>query len=276
MRPGILSSIATALLFLSINQISYAQCPGEVFEDGDCLFLSYFTGDVPSTDPPVIEGFDYVSGSGGGTYQFVTTGIDPNTCSGGLSKSTRSLIINGDECVYESSVLPVKLSSFDLKKVEDNSVALNWTTSVEINNDYFEIFKSNDGRNFDLLQSVKGNGTSNERVNYTFIDEQPFSGLNYYYISQIDFDGNVTDFDMKRVDVSTNSSLNATLRNNQLSVQNINSQAEIHVVSIDGRLMINTQLNSNDILDLSDLIQGFYIISISEGSSSESMKIFVK
>ncbi len=86
------------------------------------------------------------------------------------------------------NIVPVELSSFTAS-VKNNSVELNWTTVTETNNREFEIQRSIDKTNFTKIGSVKGHGTTTEKHNYSFVDENAYPGLNYYRIKQIDLNG---------------------------------------------------------------------------------------
>lgn len=61
--------------------------------------------------------------------------------------------------------LPIELLEFTAKSDLNNSVALEWTTASEVNNDYFELQKSNDGVNFETFAKVKSKGNSNTQKN---------------------------------------------------------------------------------------------------------------
>ena len=87
-----------------------------------------------------------------------------------------------------NSVLPVELLSFEGFS-GNNNITLTWETATETNNDYFTIYKSKDGINWVNLGNVKGSGFSNQIVSYQFVDNNPFKGMNYYKLSQTDFDG---------------------------------------------------------------------------------------
>ncbi|MDW3196606.1 MAG: DUF2341 domain-containing protein [Cytophagales bacterium] len=84
--------------------------------------------------------------------------------------------------------LPVTLLSFD-GVAEDKIVILNWETAAELNNDRFEIEWSEDGSSFIYIGEVAGNGTTDFRNAYRFIDDQPLPGINYYRFRQVDYDG---------------------------------------------------------------------------------------
>jgi hypothetical protein len=68
-------------------------------------------------------------------------------------------------------------------------VRLEWETVSEINNERFEIQRSSDGKNFDIIGVVDGHGTTNESLKYKFDDRFPLFGFNYYRFRQVDYDG---------------------------------------------------------------------------------------
>ncbi len=87
--------------------------------------------------------------------------------------------------------LPVEWLNFDV--LQQGGVAqLNWGTNQELNNDYFEVQRTTDGRIFENLGIVQGAGNSSVPQHYQFRDEQ-FASLNQtkvaYRIRQVDFDG---------------------------------------------------------------------------------------
>lgn len=88
----------------------------------------------------------------------------------------------------DCTVLPVDLTSFSCTEQND-LIALEWHTAAEFNNKYFIVERSADGENFELLTTVPGKGTSFTESIYFIADKMPFSGINYYRLSQVDFDG---------------------------------------------------------------------------------------
>jgi len=73
--------------------------------------------------------------------------------------------------------LPVELIKFS-RKSNDYGILLEWATASEVNNDYFEIQRSLDGINFEVIDVVNGNGNSFERIDYDYLDD--YSGEAYY------------------------------------------------------------------------------------------------
>ncbi|MFC5270553.1 hypothetical protein [Adhaeribacter terreus] len=84
--------------------------------------------------------------------------------------------------------LPVELINFKGKNTSEG-IALNWTTASEKDNDRFEIERSANGRNFEKIAIIKGNGNSSNQINYNYLDGTANKGLNYYRLKQIDFNG---------------------------------------------------------------------------------------
>lgn len=73
--------------------------------------------------------------------------------------------------------------------LKSNKSSLTWATATELNNDFFQIERSPDGRTFEAIGLVNGAGTSYETLQYAFTDEKPLAGWNYYRLKQVDFDG---------------------------------------------------------------------------------------
>lgn len=107
----------------------------------------------------------------------------------------------GGSSTLNCSFLPIELSEFyGINNGTYNT--LKWTTLSEINNDYFIIEKSTDGVSWSQVEIVDGAGSSSVEINYNIIDHVPFQGINYYRLTQVDFDGNSKTFDLISVNNS--------------------------------------------------------------------------
>lgn len=84
--------------------------------------------------------------------------------------------------------LPVTDLNFDAIKV-DREALLKWTTSSELNSDYYSVQRSNNGVNWTEIGVVQAAGSSQNLIDYNFTDPSPVSGINYYRINQFDQDG---------------------------------------------------------------------------------------
>jgi hypothetical protein len=89
------------------------------------------------------------------------------------------------------SPLPVELSSFTGKAIDNNKVELNWITKTEVNNYGFDVErKINDGE-WNSIGFVEGHGNSNSPKEYSYSDNDLFAGGSkfQYRLKQIDTDG---------------------------------------------------------------------------------------
>ena len=86
--------------------------------------------------------------------------------------------------------LPVELASFEGKE-ESGIVELKWVTESELNNDFFIVERSPDGREFNPVAKVSGSGTTNDKHTYFALDNYPYNTITYYRLVQHDFDGSV-------------------------------------------------------------------------------------
>jgi hypothetical protein len=85
--------------------------------------------------------------------------------------------------------LPIELIDFQaIKSSNEKGVNVFWTTATEINNDYFVIEKSQNGTNWIAIDSVDGAGNSTSVLSYEYLDNNPYSGVSYYRLRQVDYD----------------------------------------------------------------------------------------
>jgi hypothetical protein len=85
---------------------------------------------------------------------------------------------------------PIKTENFTISQ-NNNSVIINWITTLETNNLGFEIERKFSNNSFMKIGFVKGKGTSSERWSYSFIDNRIPSGIYTYRINQVDMNGTV-------------------------------------------------------------------------------------
>ena len=84
--------------------------------------------------------------------------------------------------------LPITLISFTASVI-DGEVILKWSTSAEINNDYFTIQRSKADFGWENIQKIPGSGTSGSVKYYSTHDPSPLQGVSYYRLLQTDIDG---------------------------------------------------------------------------------------
>ena len=88
-----------------------------------------------------------------------------------------------------SGTLPVELTSFTTY-ITCKNVILKWKTETEVNNYGFEVQRSKNKNEWNVLGFVKGNGNSSSPQTYSYIDKGIMSAGKYHYrLRQIDNDG---------------------------------------------------------------------------------------
>ena len=114
--------------------------------------------------------------------------------------------------------LPVQLVKF-----YNEQNVLKFSTASELNNDYFEIQRSEDGKNYQSIGKVKGNGTTTQPHSYSFEVENKylFNSVSYYRLKQVDFNGDYTYSTVISLDPIINVT-DVFVRNNKIII-NINS-----------------------------------------------------
>jgi hypothetical protein len=101
---------------------------------------------------------------------------------GGVSGAGAS----GRVVVTVNTVLPVRFGSITAFE-KQGGIQINWTSYTEQNLDKYQIEYSDDGNNFAYRGTV--NALNTTTANYTFTDQRPVSGNNFYRIRSIDIDG---------------------------------------------------------------------------------------
>lgn len=133
------------------------------------------------------NGFTYLDFSSGTNY--TQTNIDELLIQGGNIANYVAL----DNFRWGSSVaLPIGLLSFDIKQNNGN-IFLNWNTISEAEFVRFQIERSAEGKSFVTLGDV----SIDKSGAYSFVDNEPLSGNNFYRLSMVSKNGSVDYSDVK-------------------------------------------------------------------------------
>jgi len=107
------------------------------------------------------------------------------------------------EIIRQISVaLPIELVYFSAQQ-DDNTIVFEWETASELNNDYFTIEYSTNVANWYKAKTVAGAGTTqlaNEYSTSVAVSTLP-QGTVYFRLSQTDYNGTTTSFDVVAVEV---------------------------------------------------------------------------
>ncbi len=172
--------------------------------------------------------------------------------------------------------LPVKLVSFTLGQSEGN-VILRWETTTESNNSHFDVETSSDGKRFTHLGTVAGQGTTRAGGRYSYVHQSPPAGIAYYRLKQVDYDGRYEYFTIRSIDVQGDGAvfIYPNPASNHLVLSNLMPNTSYDVVDIQGRVVIRSRKVSGgqEILDISGLSQGMYVIRFNRNGQIEYRKL---
>lgn len=200
-----------------------------------------------------------------------TTGFFSSTVDFDQDASIFNITATGQEDIfihkmnYLNAPLPVELISFAGRSV-DYTTLLNWSTATETNNDYFRLMRSTTGRDFEIIATVKGAGNSTQTINYSYIDKEPFNGINYYQLQQTDFDGETTFSKIIAVKHTSDKMPEVTISPNpannfiRLNFEDNSTISQIEISNSTGKLIYRT--GPANLIDISRLANGLYYLSI--------------
>lgn len=190
-----------------------------------------------------------------------------------------------------AATVPVTLVDFTAEK-KGTVNQLTWTTATEQNNAGFAIERSANGKDFTTLSFVnsKGdNGFSNATLNYSFVDETPLMGVNYYRLKQTDKDGR---FEYSKTVKVANSSLmkfeivnvypNPAKDQVRLILNSVASdKVSVAITDLSGKLISNqaasVKTGDNEVvLNVSALSAGSYFITVTSGNGEKLNTKFIK
>lgn len=183
--------------------------------------------------------------------------------------------------------LPVTLTKFEGYADKDVNI-LNWETSSELNTNYFEIERSDNGRdNWTAIGKEQAQGTANIEQSYSMNDVAPISKA-YYRLRSVDFDASfqLSDIifierDGKDISVTrvypnpTNTSVTIEFKMGKAGAM------QFSLLDATGKLIRDESIelaagDHQQQIDLESLPKGMYMIAINNGTAQTMHKIIKK
>jgi hypothetical protein len=173
-----------------------------------------------------------------------------------------------------STPLPIELLSFTGKNIGTKN-KLEWVTSSELNNDYFTLEHSSDGKLFEEFITKDGAGNSSVKMEYDAYDYSPYTGTTYYRLKQTDYDGRYTYSSiisiMNNLDRITVTNVHPNPTTNDLNFDfysPVNGSVHIEVLDYTGRIVVDkyqkvSEGKSSLNTEISFLSSGVYSLRVS-------------
>jgi len=249
------------------------------------LYGKYIYGDYVSTRVWSLE-YDGINP----TINTQITQAPGSITSFGVDEDQELYLVSFNGKIYRfiPSVVPVELISFSV--VEQNgNVRLNWYTASETNNAGFKIERSRDGSDYEEIFFIGGNGTTTNRNVYSYLDETVSSGIYYYRLKQVNFDGSFEY--LNTVAINLGKPTEFVLKQNfpnpfnpktvisfQIPVEGLVNLVVYDVLGNEVTTLINEQktAGSYDVdLEASDLTSGIYFYKLTAGEFSLTRKMIL-
>ncbi len=171
-------------------------------------------------------------------------------------------------------VLPVELLYLN-GECNNGKATINWATASEVRNDHFEVERSLNGSEFEVIGRVNRTSKVKSENKYSIEDERPLVGTTYYRLKQVDIDGIEKYFDIiavncKRkmdIEVYPNPSpgtfnIHGIEGDNEVIVKDILGNVVYHVVNVIDQYEFN----------LNEFVSGIYFLEINMTGQEKLMK----
>jgi hypothetical protein len=181
--------------------------------------------------------------------------------------------------------LPVKLLEFDAR-CAGTTASISWITATESNNDHFTLERSSDLTKWTTIATIQGAGNSNQVKHYAFTDEEAGDGINYYRLTQVDFDGTENVYAAIPVHCEDASLMDVTFYpnpfNEDLTVTfagRASKEAEVLIYDMLGKCVVKRIMTESEIKDglttfnLSSLASAVYTIEFRSGTYQKIARI---
>jgi len=172
-----------------------------------------------------------------------------------------------------ASLLPVILSYFEVNE-DQGSVNLEWSTEVEIGTDKFVIERSQSGRNFVQIGEIDASGSANIGDTYTFKDQEPVLGENYYRLRILDLDGSYDYSNIRLIRVKSGEASLAVSPNPARSFERLRVkwnpppgqvQAYLNLVDVNGQNLTRKIIfEGTNYVRLPSLLEGVYYVIVED------------
>ena len=199
-KPGFSNITSTAGLFVNGNALNPRQAL--FLDNASSIQLASSTNFIKLQNSPTA--YIYINYSGqansapaSGARRFAgtdnsplcglasTNGAHTFTCDKGQENGPAILNASGFSVI---APLPVVLVDFSANLNSNKTIGLGWSTQMEVNLSYFTIERSADGSNWEFIGKVQANGNSGIVSYYSFTDQKPLGGFNYYRLQMTDLD----------------------------------------------------------------------------------------
>ena len=180
------------------------------------------------------------------------------------------------------NILPVTYTSFNVKQIAKEAL-LRWVVAEEINTSYYIVERSSEGNLWTSIGKTQTHGINSKE--YSFYDEHPLSGFNYYRVKAIDKDGQFSYSEIRKLYINTIAGNvlivpNPSKFQSKVFVASTAKSAKVSIYDAQSRLVFcsnNALENGGFTLSTSKFSNGVYILHIdTQEGNSYSEKLLIE
>jgi hypothetical protein len=218
-----------------------------------------------------------------------STSSSTMNCGNGHAHACSSPNLYGPAALNKSgtipgSTLPVVLVGFSAVLNSNKTITLDWNTMMEVNANDFVIERSADGSVWNAIGTVAAKGNSATQTDYTFTDEMPGAGINYYRLKMTDLDNRYGYTEVKVIRSSSVVSSVSFFPNPARDYVNVSlgqaagAETTIRLVNLSGQVLQEKKAAGGGIVSfpVQQYTAGLYILVVTGADGSrESSKLMI-
>lgn len=238
------------------------------------LIVAHYDKNVDKKWENTVGNGNVIHKDGSGTVQTTLSSVPANGSVTLEAVNNFSPFTFGDE--DEISLLPLTMLGFTAKAVSNSQVSVNWETSNEINVKEFELWKSTNGVEWNLLDNVPSAQKPYSINSYTVQDYNP-SEVNHYKLKIVEQD-NSYEFS-KITTVYLHSSKNPIAQvypnpnQGEFTLQTL-EPSTYEILDITGKKISNGKVENQ--VQIQNLASGMYTVKVYSHHKVEYIKVIVK
>jgi len=249
--------------------------------------LNFNFSDYNGSTPSISNSYALLYNATDGTFATGTNKLITMVSTPTVSGNIVSLVVNATNLangyytiIYSTSPLPVVLTGFMAARQESH-VLVKWSVAQETNIDHYEIQRGANAHDLVTVGTVAAGNTGVLPGQYSFTDDAPEAGANYYRLRAVDRDGISTYSIVVPVDFPLSTSVTLNVYPNpavdglHIALSGATGVVSILVINTQGQMVRTVRSAASSPVDISvgDLSKGIYIVEIDTGAEKYVQKI---
>lgn len=277
---------SNVIIFVDIMMLSINSGSGIVLRDANGHIVQYlsYCGEQAGQEGPAagMTATNIGCQEGNNTPQLIGEGYELNNFDWTVNTLSPGDINIGQLFITAPNTapfLPVEWVSFTATS-QKTGILLEWVTGTEEDNQHFILERSQNGRDFEVVEYIESQGQSSHTQYYEFLDAKAARGINYYRISQKDFSGEIETYKIIEARLAQHIAIqiypNPVVNDVVVDLPIIDEAISIEIFDVVGKRVFQTKENANNgllNLNLASLNTGTYILVVNTATEVFSQKL---